>query len=187
MYTTSVLIDNLYRNTEGYLDKAINTWQNLPVEVLMKQPTPDSWSASQCLEHLNIYGRYYLPAIEKAILIAQKKGSKSQATFKSGWLGNYFYNLMKPKNDGSISSKMKAPKHSIPPPEHDAKSIVAEFIDQQEKILQLLEQARNVNIAHIRIPISIMQWLRLKLGDTFLFLIAHNERHIAQLERALKK
>ena len=186
MYTTSILIDNLYRDTEGYLETAIHTWQNLPTEVLMKQPSPTSWSASQCLEHLNIYGEYYLPAIEKAILKAQAEGSVPSEMFKSGWLGDYFYRLMLPNTEGVPRSKMKATKNAIPAPEHDAKAVVAKFIDQQEKILLLLEQARIVNMSKIRIPISISRWIRLKLGDTFLFLIAHNQRHIAQLERALK-
>ena len=185
MYTTSVLIDNLYRDTEGSLEKAINTWQNLPSDVLMKQPLPTSWSASQCLEHLNFYGQYYLPAIEKAILKAQAKGSKANTHFKSGWLGDYFYRLMLPNTEGVTRSKMKSPKNAIPSPEHDAKVIVAEFIDQQEKLLLLLEQARTVNMGKIRIHISISPFIRLKLGDTFLFLIAHNQRHILQLERAL--
>lgn len=185
MYTTSILIDNLYRDTEGYLETAIQTWQNLPTHVLMKQPRPMSWSASQCLDHLNIYGDYYLPAIEKAILKAQWKGSVPNETFKSGWLGDYFYRLMLPNTEGVPRSKMKAPKNAIPAPEHHAKAIVAKFIDHQEKMLLLLEQAKTVNISKIRIPISISKWVRLKLGDTFLFLIAHNQRHIAQLERAL--
>jgi DinB superfamily len=187
MYTTSALIDNLYRNTEGYLEKAINIWQNLPVDVLMKQPSPTSWSASQCLEHLNIYGQYYLPAIEKAILKAQSKRSKPDAHFRSGWLGNYFYRLMLPNTEGVPHSKMQSPKNAIPSPEHDARVIVTEFINQQEKLLLLLEQARTVNISKIRIPISISPFIRLKLGDTFLFLIAHNQRHILQLERALRR
>lgn len=185
MYTTSILIDNLYNTTEGILEKAIQTWQNLPANTLMKQPSPDSWSASQCLEHLNIYGRYYLPAIENAILKAQTKGSQAQNTFKSGWLGNYFYHQMLPNTEGVVRSKMKSPKNAIPSPQHDAKAVVAEFIEQQEKLLQLLEQARTVNLGQIRIPISISRWVRLKLGDVFLFLIAHNQRHIAQLERAV--
>lgn len=185
MYTSSVLIDDLYRTTEGILDKAIQSWQNLPSDVLMKQPAPDSWSASQCLEHLNIYGRHYIPEIEKAIKKAQSNGSKPTLHFKSGWFGAYFYRLMLPDTEGVPRSKMKAPKNAIPTPQHDARTIVAEFIDQQESLLRLLEQARTVNLTSIRIPISISRWIRLRLGDTFLFVIAHNQRHVAQLERAL--
>ncbi len=59
------------------------------------------WSVVQCLEHLNAYGRHYLPAIEKAIAV--KSGERS-AWFNSGFLGDYFTKSMKP---GSL--ELKAP------------------------------------------------------------------------------
>lgn len=40
---------------------------------LQQQPGPGKWSAVQCLEHLNTYGRYYLPALDQAIKKAEKK------------------------------------------------------------------------------------------------------------------
>ena len=52
-------------------------------------------------------------------------------------------------------------------------------------MLLLLHQARRINLAKIRIPISIATYIRLKLGDVFMFLIAHNIRHIKQAERAI--
>ena len=35
--------------------------------VLLEQPAPGKWSVVQVLEHLNSYGRYYIPAIEKSM------------------------------------------------------------------------------------------------------------------------
>jgi hypothetical protein len=183
MYQTTVLLDNLYQKTESFLEEAIREWQLLPAEQLNKQPAPNAWSAAQCLEHLNVYGRYYLPALKKAINNAKKPPSP---TYKSGWLGDYFYHLMLPNTEGALKSKMKAPKNAVPPVELDSAAVIAEFIEQQEQLLQLLEQARVVNLASIRIPISLTKWIRLKLGDTFLFVIAHNERHILQASIALK-
>jgi DinB superfamily len=183
MYQTTVLLDNLYQKTESFLEKAIREWQSLSAEQLNRQPAPNAWSAAQCLEHLNVYGRYYLPTLKKAINKAEKPPTP---TYKSGWLGDYFYHLMLPNTEGVLKSKMKAPKNAIPPVQLDAAAVIAEFIEQQEQLLQLLEQARTVNMASIRIPISLTQWIRLKLGDTFLFVIAHSERHVLQADRALK-
>jgi DinB superfamily len=184
MYQTTVLLDNLYQKTESFLEKAVREWQLLPAEQLNRQPAPNAWSAAQCLEHLNVYGRYYLPELKKAIADAKKQPS---STYQSGWLGDYFYRLMLPNTVGSLKSKMKAPKNAIPPVELDSAAVIAEFIEQQEQLLQLIDQARAVNLASMRIPISLTKLIRLKLGDTFLFVIAHNERHILQAERALKR
>jgi hypothetical protein len=184
MYKTKSLLDSLYSNTEKYLNKAIN-WQNMPIEIFCQKPNPNAWSAAQCLEHLNIYGRYYLPAIENAIEMALKKGLKPREDYKSGWLGDYFYRQMLPNTEGVLKTKMKAPANAIPQPLPDPRAMIAEFIDHQERTLQLIERARQVRIDKIRVPISLSKWIRLKLGDVFLFLTAHIQRHIPQAETAM--
>ena len=80
---------------------------------------------------------------------------------------------------------MKSPKNAVPAQHPDPRAMLAEFIDQQETMLKLLDAAASVNLNRVRIPISIAPWLRLKLGDTFLFMTAHIERHLLQAERAI--
>jgi hypothetical protein len=185
IYLSSELIETLQQQTEQYVQKAISEWQNKSAAPFNSQPNPGSWSAAQCLEHLNIYGRYYLPAIENAIAKENKAQSKRSNIFRSGWLGNYFTNLMKPGENGSLKKKMKAPSNARPQTELNTPAVIAEFIDQQEKLLQLLEKAKSIDLNKARVPISIAKFIRLKLGDVFMFLIAHNQRHILQAERAL--
>jgi hypothetical protein len=183
-YLTEKLITELEQQTENLLNKAVSEWQMLSPEKMLQQPAEGKWSAAQCLEHLNAYGRYYLTAIEKEIS-EQTAISQPPNTFRAGWLGNYFTRLMLPKEDGKVT-KMSAPKEYSPNNKLNSDRVLAEFINQQEKLLQLLEAARKVDLDKIRIPISIMRFIKLKLGDVFLFLIAHNYRHVLQAERALK-
>jgi hypothetical protein len=63
--------------------------------------------------------------------------------------------------------------------------VIATFIDQQEGLLKMLEQASHLNINKIKVPISIAPFIKLKLGDVFMFVITHKERHIVQAEKAL--
>lgn len=185
-YNSSALLDNLYQQTEQHIQKAIVEWQNTPDSVMNSSPQPGSWSAAQCLEHLNIYGRYYLPAIEKAISKSELSGKGSKDIFRSGWLGNYFTHLMMPNESGNVKSKMKTPAMARPMPALHSEAVVAEFIDQQEQLMSLLHRAAAIDLNSIRIPISIAKFIKLKLGDVFSFLIAHNYRHILQAERALR-
>jgi uncharacterized damage-inducible protein DinB len=178
----NTLLDQLYQSAEEILDRAVREWQNLPPQKLNVEPALGRWSAAQCLAHLNAYGNYYLPAIEKAIQQARAKEMKPVATFSSSWLGAYFTRLMLP---GS-KTKMKSPANAIPPSFLNPSETLAQFIEQQERLLQLIEQARQVDLNKVRIPISIMQWIRLKLGDIFEFYVAHHQRHVAQAERALR-
>ena len=88
-------------------------------------------------------------------------------------------------NPGPQMKKYKAFKNHVPPAELDPGRIVAEFILKQEQLASYLKLARQSDMNRIRIPISIMSWIKLKLGDVFQFIIAHNERHIRQAKRNL--
>ena len=179
------LIAKLQQQTESILNIAIQQWQMTNPSVFKQQPAEGAWSAMQCLGHLNTYGDYYFPAIEKAIKEAKEKNKTRSETFTPGWLGNYFTNLMMPNEKGVPTKKMKAPKNYTTNNEGDSDCTIAKFIDQQEKMLQLLEEAKSVDLNAVRIPISIAKFIKLKLGDVFMFLIAHNLRHVKQAERAI--
>ena len=185
-YLSATLLNNLQHQTENILEKAIREWQMVSPAKFNQNPAPGAWSAAQCLAHLNSYGDYYLPAIETAIREAKQKKLTASRQFTPGTLGNYFTNLMMPKENGLPSKKMKAPKNHIPENTGNSDEIIATFIEQQERLVQLMEQAAGVDLNKTKVPISIAKFIRLKLGDVFMFLIAHNTRHILQAERALQ-
>lgn len=175
------LLSSLEKDTEAHVTQAVHIFQNLPEEQLLKQPANGGWSIAQCLEHLNSYGRYYLPAIGKGL--AKPAGSPANEVFVSTWLGNYFTKMMQP---GAKTKKYKSPKDHMPAAGLDAYAVVSEFIRQQEQLLVYLRMSREADINAILIPISISRFIKLKLGDTFRFLIAHNERHMQQAGKLLQ-
>ena len=150
--------------------------------VLLQQPAPGKWSVIQVIEHLSSYDRYYLVAIEKAM----EQDKPAAHAFKPGWLGNYFTNMMKPGEGDTVGNKMKSPKEHRPPAKLDAFPVINEFIEQQHYLLELLQKARSKNIGTIRVPVSISKFIKLKLGDTFRFLVAHEQRHFVQIRNTLQ-
>lgn len=151
--------------------------------MLQKQPTPEKWSVAQVLEHLNFYARHYITAIEQKLHLNQ---SNPTVDFHSGWLGNYFCNIMKPTDEGVISKKMKALSNAVPSKQLDVKQVLDEFISHQHHLLNLLQIAKNANLGDIRIPTSLNKFIALKLGDTFRFFITHQQRHFVQINAIVK-
>lgn len=158
--------------------------QHTDQTLLTQQPQPGKWSVAQVLEHLNIYARYYITAIEKKLHFNQ---SGANENFTPGWLGNYFTNLMKPTEDKNLKSKMKAPANAVPSAQPNPKEMLQEFINHQHHLLNLLQIARTASLEYNRIPISLTKLIKLKLGDTFRFFIAHEQRHFLQIENCLKQ
>lgn len=149
--------------------------------ILLQQPAVGKWSVIQVLEHLNSYGNYYLLAIERSL----EQDKKAINVFKPGWIGDYFTKLMKPGENGTIKHKMQSPKDHRPHNHPDAFPVLTTFLEQQYYLLELLEKAKTKNIGKIRTSISISRFIKLKVGDVFRFLIAHEQRHFVQMENIL--
>jgi uncharacterized damage-inducible protein DinB len=156
--------------------------RQLPATLLNKQPAPGKWSIAQVLEHLNSYNRYYLPEMKKAL---KEKNLPFNPMFKAGLFGNYFTNMMQPKEGGKIANKMQAPKDHRPADILDVDKVMNEFAAGQQQLLSLLNAAGQKDIGKIKVPISISRFIKLKLGDTFRFLIAHQLRHFVQVGNTL--
>lgn len=175
------LLSELTEQVEKHIQRAVETFQNLDEKTLLKPAANGGWSIAECIWHLNSYGDFYLPEIKKAL--AKKNLRSTKGIFKGSWFGSYFTKSMDPQTG---KRKMKAFKNHVPPPNLDAHAVVAEFIQQQECMLKLLSQARNIDLDSIKVAISLTKWMKLKLGDVFQFCIAHDERHVVQACRNLQ-
>jgi DinB superfamily len=181
-YSSTLLLDYLHQVVENALHLVVSEWQSLPTGLLAQAPAPQKWSAAQCLAHLNAYNRYYVPAMGAAM--TKKIGQAPSPTFTSSWLGNLAVKSMLTSENGQAITKMQAMKDYRPSPNVDARAVVAEFIDHQEHLLQLIEQARKVDLNQVKVGISIAQFLKLRLGDALMFVISHQCRHLLQAQRA---
>ena len=177
----NVLINDLIRRTENSTKK-VRAFEKLSNEQLQYK-RGDRWSILECLEHLNLYGDFYLVEIEKQIIANQ--GKSSGTSFRSGILGNYFANLMEVK-DGKMT-KMKSPKDKNPSRSTLSITTISRFLKQQDQLLALLNQSRTIDLTKAKAAISLTSLIKLRLGDTLRFYTYHIERHVLQAERALQE
>ncbi|MEO6639200.1 MAG: DinB family protein [Ginsengibacter sp.] len=174
------LINHLVEKVEN-AKKSVENLNKYTVEQLNAKSHGDAWSTLECLEHLNLYGDFYLQEIENKILQQKKQANKSM--FNSGLVGNYFANLMMVKN-GKIK-KMKTPTDMNPGNSTLTKTTIQRFLKQQEKLIRLLNQAKEVDLTNTKTAIKLTRLIKLRLGDTFRFLVYHIERHILQAEKSI--
>ena len=170
------LIQTLLEQTRQIINQA-EKLKSYDLNTLTWKENEISWSVLECLEHLNLYGDFYLPQMESKI---KNSSTKPKIEFKSGILGNYFAKSMLPKEK---LNKMKTFKDKNPLNSNLNKTVIDRFITQQIKLLDLLNQSRNVSLNKVKIQTSISSLIKLKLGDTFQFFINHIIRHLNQIER----
>lgn len=178
-FQTKTLLQDLSARTQKNLATA-QAWLALPLKQLQYKPDANTWSVLECIEHLNLYGDFYLPVIK-----TQMDKSKHQGftpVFKSSWLGNYFAQTLLPKEK---LNKMKTFADKDANGSTLDKSVLEKFVQQQQEMLLLLEQAAQVNLTKITTGITITNWIKIRLGDTFRVVIYHNDRHRVQAENVL--
>lgn len=169
------LIQSLIEQTMQNINQ-VEKLKSYELQTLNWKQDTESWSILECIEHLNLYGKFYLPQIENKI---ENSHTTRIEEFRSGILGNYFSKSMLPKKrlDKMKTSKDKNPLHA-----KLDKSTIEYFINQQIKTIDLLDKSRNIDINKVKIETSISSFIKLKLGDTFLFLTNHIIRHLKQIE-----
>lgn len=147
-------------------------------------PAKGKWSVVQVLEHLNAFNRHYLPAIEKELSLVTHD---TNSWFTSGFFGEKFTKMMRPANVYEVKNKMKTSAKMSFPNSLNVDTVLKEFLAGQDKLLQLLELAKGKDLEKIHIPLTITKFIKFKLGDTFRFLIAHEQRHMIQARNTIKQ
>jgi len=159
----------------------------LEVELLQAEPLnnlnfkvdKDTWSVLETLEHLNLYGDFYIPELTKRI---EQSKFPSSEIFNSGVLGGYFVNILKPRPK---LNTMKTLKDKNPNGSSLNKSVLERFVNQQKQMLEIIKQSQRVNLTKTKTGISISNFIKLRLGDTLGVVVFHNQRHIIQAKNAL--
>lgn len=139
-----------------------------------------TWSINEIFAHLNEFANFYHEAFRKKI--ASTKFREPKEVFVSSPLGKSAWSSMKLGNLRNVKRKFKANRLYNPTLN---KTLVKgnddqQFLVYQQELLQLIEDSKSVNIRKAKVATSLSKIVRLRLGDAFLFVVYHNERHIQQ-------
>ncbi|WP_237274854.1 DinB family protein [Tenacibaculum ovolyticum] len=176
VFKTEELLLVLKEYVINHIDYA-NSLKNFSEGALQKKQDDISWSVLECLEHLNLYALFYNKEIKSRI---DKSKLIKSPFFKSGYLGNKFSLDMLPKENMKTMNTFKSKNPIYSKLSKD--DVLLRFISQQTELLQLLELAKNKDLTKIKTSITL-PFLKFRLGDTFRFVIYHNERHIVQSKK----
>lgn len=172
---STLLIESIKTQVDQFIFIA-QELKNRPLEELLNRPSNDAWNTLECLAHLNRYSDYYLPAIEKAI---GKQSLSDDVDFKSGWIGGYMARMILPK---AKLNKMRTFAEMNPINSMVGKEEIDVFIDNQKKLISLLDLSSKVSLTKTMIPTTISKFINMRLGDAFQFLANHSLRHMKQIE-----
>ncbi len=179
-FKTTDLLNELDDSVQEIIHTIDHDFATLSSRELNWKPQPEKWSVAECLEHLNIYSRYYNAGMERAI--AEGKQYTSTDSFKSSWFGNFSVKSVHPEN----MKPQKTLKRLDPAQSTVSGNVVEEFLNHQKKLREILAESHAVNLNKIKIPAEVAKFMKLRLGDCLRFVIAHEQRHIRQAKNVLE-
>jgi hypothetical protein len=181
VFSKQSLITELLDRTE-LIKASTQLFLRLNDDQLNCKVVPDTWSIAEIFEHLNIkngiYIRSILPRITKAPDVPAEK-------YISGWLGDWIYNRIMPRPDGSIFRIRALKAHCANAERLNGRETIQCFLQQCDSIDDILRHVSTKDLRRIKIPFSFTNLLRFRLGDNLRYLIAHSERHLLQAHRVM--
>jgi len=179
----SELIDKLSSLTSSLSEEVKAEFANLTAEQLNWRPKDKSWSIAQCLAHLNAYYRYYIPVFNGKI--SNSRFTKPGEYFSSSPLGTAVYRSVKLGKVKNVKRKLKSRKEYNPLVNKalTTKNAVEEYLNHQVDFIEVLKASLKINMRKTKCPLSLRPVVKLNLGDAFIYMTYHNERHIEQAKR----
>jgi hypothetical protein len=140
------------------------------------RPQPGIWSIAECIDHLNVTGRKFIPYLDKMIDTARKDGYLSEGPFRHGFFGNLMIKFSEPPP----KFKIRAPKVFAPSPDQPMAKVVPEFMSLQEELLERVRSSNGLDLARVKRHSPATKLVKLDLGQWLKVILAHERRHLWQ-------
>jgi hypothetical protein len=146
-------------------------------EVFRRSPAPGAWSPAQCVDHLVLTARTFLPLWDEAL--AQAKPGKGEANY--AWWEKQLASFLEPPY------RMKAKTMSAfePKPEHSKNECVELYLASHELVKERAERLRDKDISEVKIVSPFASWMKYNVAFSFDLLLAHERRHLWQAEQGI--
>jgi len=142
------------------------------------RPEPNRWSAAECIAHLTLTARAYVPLIDGALArAAAASGMPRYRRDVAGWL---LSTLLEPP----ARIRMKTIAAFVPASAGTRAEVGDAFDRSQTELVRRLERASGRDLNRLKIVSPFNARLSYNVYSAFRVLAAHERRHVWQAERA---
>lgn len=151
------------------------------------RPAPERWSADECVAHLNLTARAFLPLLRAALAEARALGGTAPARLRRdpvGWLISTMSGPMRRVGRVRVG-RVRTASAFVPTGDRPRDALVAEFDALQDEQIALVRDADGLPIDRVRIVSPFDARARYSAYSALYTLPRHQHRHIEQAEEAL--
>jgi hypothetical protein len=157
----------------------------LPDARWKSRPGPDRWSAAECIEHLNLTSRAYIPLLRHALEVGTRPATPP-TRYRKDFLGGLFSALVGPlpRIAKKRFGRVKTTGEFVPQPKATRVETVAEFDRLQADLIAITRQADGFPLSDMKIVSPFGGKISYNVYSALVILPRHQERHLAQAEDA---
>jgi hypothetical protein len=152
----------------------------LPSETWQRKPDAESWSAIECIEHINITNRATLARLQEGLAGLEHK-PKHHGPYHLdlfGWL------LVKSLSSRSRFAKSKTNTDFVPRSDLNVEAVLAEFDRLQSELLSTITRAAGAPLDAHKMQSVFEARVKYNLYSALRIVAVHQTRHLDQAERA---
>lgn len=151
-----------------------------------KRPGPGRWSASECVEHLNLTSKAYLALLPDAISRAKKLDRPAQKHYRRDALGWFMSMMIGPlRHVGKFRiMRVKTTPKFVPKAGRAKTEILSEFVRLQAELAAVIRSADRLPVDQVKIVSPFGGRMKYSAYSALVIIARHQHRHIQQAEEA---
>jgi hypothetical protein len=151
-----------------------------------KRPGPNRWSAADCVEHLNLTSRAYLPLLRDATARAREIGGGPQQHYRRDSLGWFMSMMIGPLHRlGKFKvGRIKTTAPFVPKGGQAPGQLLSEFVRLHADLVTLVRSADGLPLDHVKIVSPFGGRMKYNAYSALVIVARHEHRHIEQAEEA---
>ena len=153
----------------------------LPDNAWAARPAPSQWSVAECLIHLNLTSRAFLPLIDDALDWGREQARFRKTRHRMDFVGRLLWVA------STISLPIKTTEPFVPARGELKDVVLSEFALLQNQLTGCLDRAQRLDLGKLRIVSPFDARIKYNLYSCFRLIPAHQRQHLRQAEGVVRR
>jgi DinB superfamily len=173
----SAQLDQIADEFRAVSDRARALVERLGEARLTERPVTGGWSVAECLEHLNMTTRAFLPRWHQALAGAPKE----QGPYKTDFWGKLLVWTLEPPPKFRMPTTPAFQRIETPPNDQ----VLPAFLKCQDDLLAVVAAGRGLALDRVKIRSPFQERMQYSVWSSFCVNASHERRHLWQAERVV--
>jgi DinB superfamily len=157
------------------------TFGQLSAQQINWKPRHTEWSIGQCYDHLIISNRPYPRIIEDIVNGRRHASAWERVPLLPRVFARLLLRTLRPDSGREVDAR----PNFRPSSSHIEPTIVGTFLEQQDRLLRLMEATRRLDLDGITITSPVVGFITYSLMDAYRIIVAHEQNHFVQASRVM--